>query len=48
MVHDLIRIFVWLLAIPAGIFLIAFLAALADCTYAYFFPSPLPAFDDSF
>jgi hypothetical protein len=47
MIHDLFRIFFWLLAIPTGIFLLAFLAALADCSYAYFFPSPLSALDDS-
>jgi len=48
MIHDVFRIFVWFIAVPSGLFLIAFIAALADCTYAYLFPSPLPALDDSF
>jgi hypothetical protein len=49
MTHYALLIFAWLLAVPSGLFLLAFLAALADCTYAYFFPSPLPAsIDDSF
>ena len=48
MIHNLLLISLWLLAVPAGLFLIAFFAALADCTYAYFFPSPLPALDDPF
>jgi hypothetical protein len=45
--HHIVLIFVWLIAVPIGLFLIAFLAALADCTYSYLFPSPVPAtFDD--
>jgi hypothetical protein len=47
MIQNVVRIVLWLLAIPAGMFLVAFLAALADCTYAYLFPSPLPVLDDS-
>jgi hypothetical protein len=49
MIHNVILIFSWLIAVPLGLFLLAFFAALADCTYAYLFSSPLPAsLDDSF
>jgi hypothetical protein len=48
MVHHVLIIFVWLTAVPLGLFLIAFLAALADCTYAYLFPSPLPTSLDDY
>lgn len=48
MMHDVVLILVWLVAVPTVIFLIAFLAALADCAYAYLFPTPYPALDDSF
>jgi hypothetical protein len=48
MLHDVARIFLWILAIPAGLFLVAFLAALVDCTYAALFPSHVPVLDDLF
>jgi hypothetical protein len=49
MTHYALLTFAWLLAVPMGLFLLAFLAALADCTYAYLFPAPLSAsVDDSF
>jgi len=43
MIHYVFLTLLWLIAVPTGLFLIAFLAALADCTYAYLFPSPVPA-----
>jgi hypothetical protein len=48
MIRDVLLIFAWLIGVPLGLFVIAFLVALGDCTYAYLFPSPLPAIlDDS-
>ena len=49
MIHDALLFSLWLIALPFGLFALAFLAALADCTYAYLSSSRLPvSLDDAF
>jgi hypothetical protein len=46
MIHHLILLVACLLAIPSGVFLLAFLAAFVDYAFAFLFPTPIPHYPD--